>query len=210
VGKRVIGTRLVTTNKGSPSEPCYRSRLVAQEVKKGSLAEHFAAMPPLAALKSLLQIAVTKNLPDRKGKMRRESEKLVLGFLDVKRAHFCSKATRELYVELPEECGQPKGKVGLLRRSMYGCRDAGFNWEQCAVAFMKGISFSPGKADPCIYHHETRNLRAVVRGDDFTSLGSVDNVNWFHAQAQGEWKVVVRGVMGPPPKHRDVSTVCQS
>ena len=41
----------------------------------------------------------------------------------------CSPATRELFVELPPELGRGPNKVGKLLRSMYGCRDAGLNWE---------------------------------------------------------------------------------
>ena len=51
-----------------------------------------------------------------------------MSFLDVKRAHFTAAATREVYVELPQELEEP-GKVGLLRKSMYGTRDAAKNWE---------------------------------------------------------------------------------
>ena len=51
-------------NKQDEENPLYRSRLVAQEVKKGSGFEFFAAMPSLSALKMLVTIAVTFQLPD--------------------------------------------------------------------------------------------------------------------------------------------------
>ena len=51
-GVRTIGTRWVDVNKQDEENPLYRSRLVAQEVKKGSgFDEFFAAMPSLSALK---------------------------------------------------------------------------------------------------------------------------------------------------------------
>ena len=49
--------------------------------------------------------------------------------IDVRWAHFYSAARRKVLLELPEEAGTDKSKVGRLLRSMYGCRDAGVNWE---------------------------------------------------------------------------------
>ena len=105
-------------NKGDKANPNYWSRLVARELKRDTLSEHFAAMPPLAALKVLLSLAVTKLKPNAKGVLREDPEQEVFGFLDVKRAHFCSEAAREIFVELPEEAGYPEGMVGKLLRSM--------------------------------------------------------------------------------------------
>ena len=52
------------------------------------------------------------------------------GFPDVKRAHFYSDATTELYVELPAEAKKPgEDLVGKLLKSLYGTRDAPLNWE---------------------------------------------------------------------------------
>ena len=63
-GTRSIGTRWVDVNKQDEENPLYRSRLVAQEVKKGSGFDEFcAAMPSLSALKMLVTIAVTFQLP---------------------------------------------------------------------------------------------------------------------------------------------------
>ena len=64
---KVISTRWVDINEGGQAKPNYRSRLVARELKKDTLSELFAAMPPLAALKVLFALAVTKSKPNEKG-----------------------------------------------------------------------------------------------------------------------------------------------
>ena len=47
-GRQPVGTRWVDVNKGDDSNPEYRSRLVAQELKKNSWADDlFGATPPL-------------------------------------------------------------------------------------------------------------------------------------------------------------------
>ena len=56
---------------------------------------------------------------------------MMISFIDVKRAHFVSKAVRELYVELPPEMRQEgRDLVGKLIKSLYGTRDAAANWER--------------------------------------------------------------------------------
>ena len=122
-GTRTIGTRWVDVKKQDEENPLYRSCLVAQEVKKGSdFDEFFAAMPSLSALKILVTIAVTFQLPHAGTAVKEAyAERRLLGLLDVKRAHFCSDATRELYVELPAEAKKPgEDVVGKLLKSLYG------------------------------------------------------------------------------------------
>ena len=52
--------------------------------------------------------------------------------VDVSRAYFHAKAQRPVLVKLPtEDCsGKDKGKIGLLKKSMYATRDAASNWER--------------------------------------------------------------------------------
>ena len=91
---------------------------------------------------------------------------------------------REIFVELPAEAGYPEGMVGRLLRSMYGCRDAGLNWEMCVAKVMKKLGFIQGASSPCVYFHPTRGVKTVVHGDDFTSLGKMMDVQWLHESLQ--------------------------
>ena len=163
-GPRTIGTLWVDVNKQDEENPPYRSRLVAQEVKKGSgFDEFFAAMPSLSALKMLVTISITFQLPHA-GEAVKEApaKRRLLGFLDVKRAHFYSDATRELYVELPPEAKKPgEDAVGKLLKSLYGTRDAP-NWELQIRKVMIALGFKQGKSNPCIYFHTGRNSRTVL------------------------------------------------
>ena len=96
-GMKTIGTRWVDVNKQGEENPLCRSRLVGQEIKRGSgFDEFFAAMPSLSALKMLLTIAATFKLTDSTGQIPKTGTRRLLGFLDVKRAHFYSDATRDL------------------------------------------------------------------------------------------------------------------
>ena len=123
----------------------------------------------------------------------------MISFVDVKRAHCRSPATRLVYVELPEELGHGKDKVGQLKQSMYGCRDAGYNWEMTIFQFFtKKLGFKQGASSPCVYYHPQRDIRTTVHGDDFTTLASREQLEWLHAEMSAEWEIVVRHILGPP------------
>ena len=129
-------------NKGDETHPKYRSRFVARELKqKGDTPSHwsdfFASMPPITALRALFTLAVTMRVPNLEGKLAQMDPTTCLIFIDVKKAHFWSPARRRLLVELPSGMGYPPGKVGLLRKSLYGTRDAPANWEAAIKALSK-------------------------------------------------------------------------
>ena len=55
------------------------------------------------------------------------TQRRVLSFVDVHHAHLCSQSTHTWHVALPGEPTLGRSKVVLLKRSMYGCRDARLN-----------------------------------------------------------------------------------
>ena len=72
-------------------------------------------------------------------------------FIDIKKAHFWSPARRRLLVELPEGMGFPPGKVGLLKKSLYGTRDAPANWEAAIKEVMLSIGFLQARSNSCLH-----------------------------------------------------------
>ena len=125
----------------------------------------------------------------------------------MRRAHFYSAARRKVFVELPAEACTDKSKVGLLLGSMYGCRDAGVNWEFAICKVMTEIGFVQWKASPCNYRHFERKLRVWVHGDDFVPLGYIIYVKWFFSKLQEFWVVTNRGIIGPSGYHDCVKSI---
>ena len=54
LGAKVITTKWIDTNKGSETEPNYRSRLVGRELNLQDRPDLFAATPPLESLKYII------------------------------------------------------------------------------------------------------------------------------------------------------------
>ena len=192
-GKNPITVRWLDINKGDEDSPEYRSRLVAQEIKRDKREDLFAATPPLEAKKMLFSMAVTEGYgylgEDKENGMR-------IDFVDVRRAYFHAPALRRVYVALPEEDSE-EGMCGLLGKSLYGTRDAAQNWADAYMKFMTDIGFAKGQASACTFWHERKELRVVVHGDDFTVLGWKDSLDWFWKNIQERFDCKHRGRLGP-------------
>ena len=92
---------------------------------------------------------------------------------DVKGAYFYAPSTRPIYIMIPDEdCEEGDDmRVGALKLSFYGTRDAALNWSKTYTGLLKDIGFTVGKASPCNFHHPVRGISVTVHGDDFTSIG---------------------------------------
>ena len=66
-GQMPITVRWLDVNKGDEENPEYRSRLVAQEIKRDKREGLIAATPPLEANKMLLSMAVTEGMGHHAG-----------------------------------------------------------------------------------------------------------------------------------------------
>ena len=64
---------------------------------------------------------------------------------------------------------------------------------------MHDAGFVNGKASPCIFYNQDRDTRVVIHGDDFTILGTEENLEWFRKKIQTKFEIKFRGRMGPDP-----------
>ena len=113
-------------------EPNYRSRLVAMEFRRGVNAEWFSGTPPLEALRTLCSKWASQEEKGKveKGRGATEGEDICMLVVDVRKAHLCAPASRDVFIDLPQEDRGPgeEEMCGHLRFSMYGTRDAAKNW----------------------------------------------------------------------------------
>ena len=192
-GRRPIPVKWVDVNKGDEERPEYRSRLVAKEIARDKRDDLFSSTPPLESLRLLLSLARTGRRRD--GKTRK------LQFLDVSRAHFCARATRDIYVALcPEDVGPGEEDMcAKLHMSMYGTRDAPINWETEYAEFFEDIGFVRGLGNASLFYHPVRDLMTTVHGDDFTSLAEEEQLDWLLAKMRERYEVKQRALLGPDP-----------
>ena len=116
-----VDTKWVHTDKAFEEEPQQiRSRMCAREFKSDDRLDLYAGTPPLEALKAIISIAAN------------HKEMFSTIYIDVSRAYFHGKAPRPVLIRLSveERMGTDADKVGLMKKSIYGTRDAASNWER--------------------------------------------------------------------------------
>ena len=132
-GRKPVSVRWVDTDKGFMGEGGMevRSRLVARDFKGNDKGRDdlFADTPPLEAKRMLISRAATRRVD---GKARK------LMFIDVRKAHLNPVCEDDVYIELPEECGEGKDKVCLQRTPMYGTPDASHYWKYTVFELVDG------------------------------------------------------------------------
>ena len=163
---------------------------------------YFAPAPPLEALRTVLSMAMTccgdhRPLWDPLSPHRQQ-----LSFIDVKRAYFNAKVDRDAapcFVELPPE-DPDKGKMcGELLRHMYGTRPAADGWQEEYSTDLVRMGFVQGIASPNVFWHKAKKISCTVHGDDFTSTGPADALDWFETSVSEEYEISVGPRLGPGP-----------
>ena len=132
-----VDTKWIDTDKAFEGEPMQiRSRMCAREFKSDDRPDMNAGTPPLEALKAIISIAANNK------------DTFSIMHIDVSRAYFHAKAQRPVLIRLPVEdrMGADAGKVGLMKKSMYGTRDAASNWERDWQGHVQKWGFNWGSA----------------------------------------------------------------
>ena len=131
-------------------------------------------------------------------------------FLDITRAHPHCEMKRKLWAKLPPE--DPRSSdpdaCGLLIRCLYGCRDAGQNFELLVRETMEGkMGFVCGVWCPCIYRSSDGKLLAYIYGDNFVlKCKRADNLEFYRELQKYMW-VKLEGMLGPNKSAGDVQEV---
>ena len=115
----------------------------------------------MEALKAIITIAAN------------HKETFSIMHIDVSRAYFHAKAQRPVLIRLPAEdrLGTDAGKIGLMKKRMYGTRDAASNWERDWQEHVKKWGFQLGVSSKNLFHHKENRVSGLTHGDDFVLTG---------------------------------------
>jgi len=104
-----------------------------------------------------------------------DEEEKVLMVNDVARAFFEAPVKRNICLELPLEEGARPDEVGILKKSLYGTRDASANFQMEVKIVLTKAGFRQVKYNPSLYYHIERGIRTLVHGDDFPPWAPAGN-----------------------------------
>ena len=142
----------------------------------------FAPTPPLAASRWLCSEVASQGT-EGLGELR-------LMTLDFSKAFLYGDVRREIYIELPPEDSR-KGAadlIGLLRKSMYGLRDAPQIWQEVVREMLRLRGFVALVGTQCTYVHPQSGMTIVAHVDDFLVLGRRDELVKFLEGLQVEFE----------------------
>ena len=126
-------------NDGNIVKP--KARLVARgfsQVHTVGYSETYALTPAASSVKLLVAIAVKNDWELRQ--------------LDVKQAFIQADLDFNVFMKLPDGCGDKSGKVVKLNKSVYGLKQAGRRWAiHLGGVIVRKIGMEQCKADPCVF-----------------------------------------------------------
>ena len=204
-GRPPITVRWVDVNKGDELHPKYRSRLVARQIRAldKSGQSYFAPAPPIEALRTVISLAAT-TVGDHKPDWRPNSPtRTQISFVDVSRAYFNAKidpSERETFVDLPAEDPDSATMCGQLLRHMYGTRPAADGWQEEYSTFLISLGFRQGGSCPNAFYQTAKKIACSVHGDDFTSSGPKDALDWLETKISEKYEITIGPRLGPGPE----------
>ena len=123
-----------------------------------------------------------------------------ISVVDIKRAYVNAQIDPnepEAYVQLPPEDPDHDSMCGLLLRHMYGARAAADGWQEEYSTSMVKLGFTQGDASPNVFRHYDRHITTSVHGDDFTSSGPADALDWLEQSLAESYELTIAPRMGP-------------
>ena len=63
------------------------------------------------------------------------------------------------------------------------------NWAEEVAKEMRKLGFSRGRCNPCLYYHEARNLKTLLHGGDFATVGTREGVAWFKQALEKRFEI---------------------
>ena len=82
---------------------------------------------------------------------------------------------------------------------MYGTRKAAKGWHTEFAEHLESMGFKRGYASACVFRHAKRGITTSVYGDDFSTTGPKDQLDWFKTTLEEKYELVELCRMGPGP-----------
>lgn len=150
-GKKAVGGKWVYTLKsGTDGSDKYKARFVAKgySQKQGDdYEETFSPTADMTTFRVVMQKAAQGDL--------------ILDLMDVKTAYLHAPIDHKVYLEQPEGY-EKKSKSGEklvynLRKSLYGLKQSGRNWNMLLHAYLTENGFEQNPADNCVHTRQKQN-----------------------------------------------------
>ena len=160
----------------------YKARLVAQGFSQTQGVDYFETFAPVASAVSVRLLLALATIHDWDVRQ-----------LDIETAYLNAPVKEEIYMRQVPGFEVPGNKVLKLKRSLYGLKQSGKNWNDYLSDFLLGIGMERSKIDPCLfYFRDTGGKIALlsVYVDDIIITGdATDVINQIIEQLNNKFRV---------------------
>lgn len=154
---KTLKAKWIFTKKKNPDGEVIRYK--ARFVAKGCAQKHgidfnetYAPVVRYSSIRFLMALAVKNGLK--------------IDQMDVTTAYLHGDLEEEIYIEQPEGFADETNRVCLLKKSLYGLKQAGRQWNLKLDDTLKKFGLRKSKMDPCIYFNNDSSLIVAIYVDD--------------------------------------------
>ena len=117
-----------------------KARLVAKGFSQVQDVNYFQTFTPTPSSASIKILAAVAN-----------AQGLKIFHLNVAQAFVRAKLDAEIYMKLPDGCGDMSGRIVRLNRSLYGLKQSGRQWAGLVVETVVEYSTEQCRTGPCVF-----------------------------------------------------------
>ncbi|KAE8224268.1 hypothetical protein CF319_g2806 [Tilletia indica] len=164
----------------------HKGRLVAQGFTQRDgidFSDTFAPVARLATIRIIISIGLALGLN--------------LGSIDIKTAYLNGKLHEEVYMQQPPEYDDGTGRVCLLRRAIYGLKQAGRAWFDTLKEKLLSAGYSQVQSEPCLFVRFGKggpvilavyvdDIVIAARGEEGMKLVKKEFASWFKITDNGD------------------------
>lgn len=156
-GRNVIDNKWVYKVKETPTGDVerYKARLVVRGFSQEYGVDYYQTYSPVVrytSIRTIMAIAAAENLK--------------LCQFDVKTAFLYGDLSEQIYMKQPVGYEDGTSKVCLLRKSLYGLKQASRNWNVKFTQFLESYKLKSSTADPCVFTGTERRIILGIFIDD--------------------------------------------
>lgn len=130
----------------------YKARLVARGFTQKYAENYWDTYAPVvkcSTIRLLLAMAVECNL--------------MVDQIDVRNAYIKSDLKESIYMKQPKGFESDENMVCKLNKSLYGLKQAGYEWNKCINEFLVNeMKFDRLKSDPCVYKRGNNDNKIII------------------------------------------------
>ena len=162
-----------------------RCRLVARGCFQEAMDtdDTFASTPTLVTLRVLLLLSLSRCW--------------TVLTCDISTAFLHAPMTERLFMKPPVEFYPDNNCLWLLKRAMYGLKQAPALWQTHFAKTMISLGFHRCKTDPNLYVHSSKELYVLCYVDDLLVCGNPDRIKPFTEQLSKEVLLKIEGELKP-------------